>query len=352
MPDRLSIFEVAKQANCSIATVSNVLNNKGRVSAQKRKDIMKIVTAVGYRVNSAGRNLRMKRTEIFGLLFYPSCAEIFGNPFYAEVMGGLERRLTQAGYHLLLAGYEAATSTSPIPDFLRTGKVDGIILLGRFPTEIIRSFSRLKTPLLLLDSNAEWPLDSVVSDGFSGGVQLVRHLAEKGHKRAVMLAYAWEDYNIDLRIQGFRTGLREFGLDEGAHSVIRTSLSHSDLYRDLKARLDGENPPTAIVAVNDTLAVALMSMLQADGYDIPGDISVVGYDDEKIAQTSTPPLTTMRVNRPELGRAGAELILERTSVPKSPVAKIRLPVELVERESVAAPRVLAAAWPDSRPVEE
>ncbi|MEZ0297685.1 MAG: LacI family DNA-binding transcriptional regulator [Candidatus Methylacidiphilales bacterium] len=337
MPERLSIFEVAKQANCSIATVSNVLNNKGRVSAQKRKDILKIVTAVGYRVNSAGRNLRMKRTEIFGLLFYPSCAEIFGNPFYAEVMGGLERRLTQAGYHLLLAGYEAATANSPIPDFLRTGKVDGIILMGRFPTEIIRNFSKLKTPLLLLDSNAEWPLDSVVSDGFSAGVQLVRHLAEKGHKRIVMLAYVWEDYNIDLRIQGFRAGLRELGLEENEGSVIRHAISHVDLYKALKERLDGPNPNTAVVAVNDTLAVTMIRCMQEDGLRVPEDVSVTGYDDEKIAQDMTPPLTTVRVNKPELGRAGAELILERASMPKSPVAKMRLPVDLIERQSVAAP---------------
>jgi LacI family transcriptional regulator len=203
MNRRISIFAVAQKAKCSIATVSNVLNNKGRVGIQRRKMVLRAVEELGYQVSSAGRNLRIRKSEMLGLLFHPSYAQIFKNPFYAEIMEGLEEALTHRGYHLLLAGYRFAAADSPVPDFWVQGKVDGMILPGRFPNQIIQNFCRVSAPLLLLDSNAEWPIDSVISDGFTAEINVVRHLQAQGHRNIIMLAYQMEDYNIDLRVQGF-----------------------------------------------------------------------------------------------------------------------------------------------------
>ncbi len=94
----------------------------------------------------------MQRTETLGLLFYPSCAEVFRNPSYAEVMQGLEERLTKSSYHLLLAGYDASTVATGIPDFLSRGKVDGMILCGAFPRQVVEKFQEMNVPLLLLGS--------------------------------------------------------------------------------------------------------------------------------------------------------------------------------------------------------
>src|SRR5476649_1997600 len=175
MDKRISIFAVAQKAKCSIATVSNVLNNKGRVGPKKRKVVLKAVEELGYQASSAGRNMRIRKSEMLGLLFYPSCSQIFKNPFYAEIMEGLEERLTKEGYHLLLAGYQASVTDSPVPNFLIQGKVDGMILLGRFPGNIIQDFCKVPSPLLLLDSNMEWPIDSIISDGFTAEINVVKH---------------------------------------------------------------------------------------------------------------------------------------------------------------------------------
>ncbi len=336
---RVSIFEVAKHAECSITSVSNVLNNKGRVSKEKRRSVLQAVSALGYRVNSVGRNLRMRRTETLGLLFYPSCAEIFRNPFYAEVMEGFEERLMKTSYHLLLAGYNASTIASGVPDFLNRGKVDGMILLGSFPEEVVQNFHGWKVPLLLLDSNVEGPVDSVVSDGFSGGQQMVRHLVEHGHRRIVMMAYPEETYNINLRIEGFFAGLREKGLSQKG-AVIRTAFSHDDLYADLKERLEGVEPPTALAAVNDTLALAMIQRLTRDGISVPQQLSIVGYNDDQIAADTVPSLSTIRVDKKALGRAGVDLILNRIDGTHRMVTKLRMPVGLVERDSVRT-------WPSS-----
>jgi LacI family transcriptional regulator len=311
MSENTSIFSVAKRANCSIATVSNVLNGKGRVGPKKRQAVLKAVQETGYQPNSVGRSLRIRRTETLGLLFYPSCAQIFRNPFYAEVMEGLEETLLNTGYHLLLAGYEASVRSSEVPDFVQRGKVDGMILLGAFPEKIIHNFCDLSTPLVLLDSNGEWPVDSVVSDGFSAEVKIVSHLAERGHKEIVMLAYAMEDYNIDLRIKGFHAGLQKCGLRVADAAVIRNALAHDDIYKHLKSRLQSSNPPTAVVTVNDTLAIAIMERLKNDGFRIPEQVSIVGYDDNAFSAQASPSLTTVRVDKKRLGEVGADLLLKR-----------------------------------------
>jgi len=336
MNQRISIFEVAKKAKCSIATVSNVLNNKGRVGEAKRREVLRAVQALGYQVSSVGRNLRTRRSEMLGLLFYPSCAQIFKNPFYAEIMEGLEEELTREGYHLLLAGYQVSVADSAIPSFLAQGKVDGMILLGRFPATIIQSFSRVSAPLLLLDSNVEWPIDSVISDGFSAEINVVNYLYSRGHRNIVMLAYDMEDYNIDLRVQGFLEGLAQCGITANAESVVREMLSHDEIYSALRQRLDRPDPPTAIVTINDTLALAMIKRLTDDGIKVPEQLSIVGYDDDNVMVDNRPFLSTVRVNKKELGRNGAELILRRVTSPAAPVVKLRLPVEFVARESVAS----------------
>jgi LacI family transcriptional regulator len=333
---RISIFAVAKRAKCSIATVSNVLNEKGRVGPKKKKEVLRAIRVLGYQVSSVGRNLRTRKSEMLGLLFYPSCAQIFKNPFYAEIMEGLEEELTRERYNLLLAGYQVSVTDLPIPHFLAQGKVDGMILLGRFPASIIQNFCQVSSPLLLLDSNVEWPIDSVISDGFSAEINVVNHLASRGHRNILMLAYDMEDYNIDLRIQGFLAGLAQCGLSSGPRNVIRDFLSHDDIYSALRARMRDASPPTAVVAINDTLAMAMIKRLKADRLSVPRDISFVGYDDDEAMLDGHPFLSTVRVNKKELGRVGAELILKRIASPASPVVKLRLPVEFISRDSVAS----------------
>jgi len=332
MSENVSIFAVAKRAQCSIATVSNVLNRKGRVGAATRKAVLTAVEELGYRPNSMGRSLRIRRTETLGLLFYPSCAQVFRNPFYAEVMEGLEETLLKAGYHLLLAGYEASLRSSEVPSFLQRGKVDGMILLGGFPSKIIHQFCGMNTPLVLLDSNVDWPVDSVVSDGFSSEVKIVDYLVENGHREIVMLAYEMEDYNIELSIKGFLAGLQKHGIEGGEIKVIHHGVAHEEIYQALKKRLGSANPPTAVVTVNDTLAVVIMERLADDGFRVPEQVSIVGYDDDTFSSKAT--LTTIHVDKKKLGEVGAELILQRIEAADRPVAKLALPTELIIRNSV------------------
>lgn len=330
-----SIFQVAALSDCSISTVSNVLNNKGRFSEKTRKAVFQAVAELNYKPDSAGRSLRLKRTETLGLLFYPSCAEIFRNPFYAEVMEGLERTLLTHGYYLLLAGYDQSQADSVAPPFLRQGKVDGVILLGRFPSALLQRFIMFDSPLLLLDSSAEWPLDCIISDGFSAEVDVVSRLYAIGHQRITMVAYSHEDSNIDMRISGFLRGLKQVNLPQNEDSVIRKFTNNEEIYLDLRSKLIGQNPPTAIVAINDTLAMDIMTRLAMDGIKVPQQVSIVGYDDHGASAQCHPSLTTVRVDKIKLGEIGAKMIMDRLKSPESPIVKSILPTEFIARESMA-----------------
>ncbi len=337
MDKRTSIFAVAQRAKCSIATVSNVLNNKGRGRLQEAKDGFTRGRGVGIssqfgRSKPAHPQIGDARPALLSFL----CADL-QKPFYAEIMEGLEEGLVREGYHLLLAGYQVSVADSPVPDFLVQGKVDGMILLGRFPNQIIQNFCKVSSPLLLLDSNVEWAIDSVISDGFTAEINVVNHLVSLGHRNIVMLAYEMEDYNIDLRIQGFLSGLSSASLSGGPSAVIREWLSHDDIYAALLNRLGSPNPPTAVVTVNDTLAMAMIKRLKDDGIRVPEQLSVVGYDDDIVITEGRPFLSTVRVDKRELGRIGAELILKRIASRDSPVVKLRLPTEFILRQSVAPP---------------
>lgn len=332
---RISITDVAHACDCSIATVSLVLNGRGRVSAATKKRVMRVASRLGYMPNSAGRSLRLQRTNTIGLFFYPSCAQLFRNVFYAEVMEGLEQHLGNAGYDLLLCGSDFSRQEARPISLMTQRRVDAAIMLGAFPFKLIERLSSIGLPFLLLDSNLDdLPIDSVTTDGFSAGKMVVDHLHQRGHRRIVMLAYGLDDYNIDMRSRGFIAGLQHHGL-QVQNSLLRNFVENEQGLPILLKRLRSPSPPTAVVCVNDTLAVFMMQRLREAGYKIPENVSFVGYDDDIYARESIPRLTTVAVNKPDLGRTGAECILRRLREPDVPVSKARLPVHLIERESVA-----------------
>lgn len=333
-----SIKEIAKLAGCSIATVSNTLNNKGRISQEVRERVLEICQKHGYMPNSAGRNLRRQQNETIGLLFYPSCSEIFRNIFYAEVMEALESETAKHGFDLLLAGYDNSGSADNPPRFMQQGKVDGVVMLGRFPREDVRRINNYGMPLLQLDNfRNQIRVDYVTSDGFNGCNQAVDALVARGHRRIVFMAYSHEDTNADQREAGFLSAVSANDLPKTLSVSLRNFDDTPGAYKQLKALMESKRPPTAVIAVNDTLAVELQECLQEDGYSIPDDLSIIGFDDDDICQKASPPMSSVRVDKKLLGKTGAQMIIDRINTPKNTPQSVHLPVELVLRNSVSKP---------------
>ncbi|MEY3000648.1 MAG: hypothetical protein RL648_862 [Verrucomicrobiota bacterium] len=333
-----SIKEIAQLAGCSIATVSNTLNNKGRIGQEVRERVLEICRKHGYLPNSAGRNLRRRKMETIGLLYYPSCAAIFRNIFYAEVMEALEATMEANGFDLLLSGFDSSLANGEPPRFIRQGKVDGLILLGGFPRETVRRLLTFPIPLLHLDSHRKQiQIDYVTTDGYRASERIVDHLVALGHRRILFMAHSHEDTNADQREAGFLAAVQRHQLPSTISTSIRDFSTTEDGYPKLRARLSSKRPPTAVVCVNDTLALELMTCVQADGFSVPRDITIFGYNDDEHSRKATPALSTIRVDKVGLGRIGAETIINRIQNPDLPLSSIVLPVELVHRDSEGPP---------------
>ena len=326
--------DIAELLGCSVATVSNAINGRGRMSEEMRRQILGKCAELNFVPNSAGRSLRLQRTDAVGVIYAPSFAELFGNVFYARIMEGLAETFGEAGLDLVLGNRR---DPDGMPSIVRQGKVDALVVLaGVFTLADYEVLRHCPVPLCIVDGYVRsFDADSLTSDGFGGGQQVAEHLYQMGHRRVVMTAYRSPLYNIEQRIAGFFSGLRSCGLDVSeADSLIRVDHD-KEAANELLARLDSKNPPTAVFAVNDTMALNLMDDLEAAGRKVPDDVSVVGFDDDPAAARARPALTTVGLKKRDIGAVSARLVLDRLAHPEKSIVHQVQPVKLVVRESVA-----------------
>jgi LacI family transcriptional regulator len=335
----VTIHDVAQAAGCSITTVSWALNGKGALRPATRERVLEASRRLGYVANSAGRQLRLKRTDTIGLLFPRTATTLFHNVFYADVTAALLDRLAADGLHLLICLYDPLDTAHPVPTVIAQNRLDAAVVLGTAPARFIAALHAHGLPLLLLDTACPGiAADSVTSAGRAGGEAAVAHLAAAGHHRAAMVVAEAEDYNTAERIAGFQSGCRRAGVANAG--VLRKPGQDADaLCAQVLALLAGPTPPTALVTVNDTMAAELVPRLRAAGVGVPGRLSVVSFNDDEHARTCVPPLTTLAIDRAGLGRRGGDLLCARLAEPGGPAVTERMAMRLVERESVAAPAV-------------
>jgi DNA-binding LacI/PurR family transcriptional regulator len=326
--------DIAELLGCSVATVSNAINGRGRMGEEMRQRIIDKCTELNFVPNSAGRSLRLQRTDAVGVIYAPSFAELFGNVFYARIMEGLSETFGEAGLDLVLGNRKDADG---MPSVIRQGKVDALVVLaGVFTAADYEMLRHCPVPLCIVDGCVRsFEADSLTSDGFDGGQQVAEHLYQYGHRKIVMTAYRSPLYNIEQRVAGFFSGLRSCGMEASeADSLIRVD-NDKDAAHELLARLDSADAPTAVFAVNDTMALNLMDALEEAGRKVPDDVSVVGFDDDPVAARARVPMTTVGLKKRDIGVVSAHLVLDRLANPEKPFVHQVQPTRLVVRESVA-----------------
>ena len=266
----MTLRDVAKQMGCSVATVSNAINGRGRMSEERRAEILKRCAELNFVPNSAGRSLRLQRTDAVGVIYAPSFAELFGNVFYARIMEGLAETFGEAGIDLML-GHEA--ESGELPRIVRQGKVDALVVLaGVFEPDTFVGLEECPVPMCLVDTKVDTlRADSLTSDGYGGGRQVAEYFLKQGHRDVVMLAYDAPIYNIAQRIAGFLDGLREGGVDAPEEQLIIRIKDDDEGVEQLVHRLGQEHAPTAVFAVNDTLADHLITGLRTSGFEVPDE---------------------------------------------------------------------------------
>jgi LacI family transcriptional regulator len=337
MNKRPTLNDVAKQANVSIATVSIVVNNyKGgniTISEETRQRVLAAINEIGYVPNLTARSLRTNKTQLLAIM-----VQDLTNPFFPLLVRGAQE-VAESNNYVLLVFDCIQFSAEREKAFLNTvtsRRVDGVIMTNYLSQpEMLAPLLEHKVPIVTI--GAEWPgIDSVALDDIQAVENLVLHLKNKGHTRIAHLAGKENTPPADHRLLGYRQGLEAAGLTFDPTLICRGSFSKQGIEELLAPLFKNPvlQPPSALVAANDVMAVEAMRILKRWGLQIPEDVAVTGFDNIPEAEYLIPSLTTVENCAQVMGKKSAERLLQRLSTDEVlPVERIRLEGEIILRES-------------------
>ncbi|WP_170427203.1 LacI family DNA-binding transcriptional regulator [Ruegeria arenilitoris] len=328
-----TLDDVAKMAGVSTATVSRCLNNPDRVVEATRQRVQTAVDALGYTPNFAARVMAAKRSFTIGAII-----PTMENAIFARGLQAFQEELHQRGYTLLVSSsaYRPEIEEEQIRTLIARG-ADGLLLIGhdRDP-KIYDYLNQRKIPVLSAWSYApEAPVPSVGFDNRAAMFELARHVIQLGHKRIGVISGIVEGNDrARMRVEGIRDAVNKLGAE--ALALIETPYeieNGASAFRDLMQR---ERPPTAILCGNDVLAVGALRQAQEMGLDVPGDVSITGFDDIELARIVSPALTTVHVPHREMGRKAAQQLIEMVENQTDAEGE-QLATHIVNRPSLGKP---------------
>lgn len=333
--DRITIEDIAREANVSYATVSRVVNNKGYVSEETRRRVNEVVARTGYIANRQARGLAGGRSNVVGLV-----VPDLDTSYIGEIIRGIDSELAAATYDLML--YTTRHRKHRENAFVATltaGLSDGLLLvLPSDPGTNLASFRQRNFPCVLIDHRGSDESGPVVgATNFQGGYDATRYLLDLGHRRIGIITGTLTMGCAVDRLRGYESALADCGVPVDS-DLVRIGDFHQPLaYSRTRELLDLPNPPTAIFASNDVSAFGAMEAIRDSGRRIATDISVVGFDDIPAAAMVNPPLTTVRQPLFEMGASATRMLLDLIGNPTHEGERLNLPTALVIRESCRPP---------------
>lgn len=336
-----SIVEIiAKELNISTASVSRALNDRPGVGEDLRSRILDKAREMNYAPSSTARGLATSRTFALGFFIHEKPGlPAHNDPFYGEIMRGVEQALAPSDYHLTFA-----TITDDIlnnPDrfrFTRQRRIDGMILAGPdISPNFVLAINRLNIPVVLVDNQLEYSqAHTISSDDEGGAYRATRHLIELGHQKIGILSGPTHWPSNRRRVQGYWRALDEAGLSK---PTVYADLTTIESGQGAFERLYSMSPDiTAICAVNDSMAIGAIRAARILGLKTPDDLSVVGFDDIDWAAHNDPPLTTMHIPMRQMGTEAARRLLALVADTSLAPTDLTISVILKERASTARPK--------------
>jgi LacI family transcriptional regulator len=332
----VTIWQVAREAGVSVATVSRALNNKGPVGEATRRRVQEVAARLRYVPHGTARSLITRTTNTIGVLLPDMHGE-----FFSELIRGIDVAARRRGYHLLVSG--SHSDRAEMEAMLRTtrGRVDGLIVMSpELDAEALADNLPETTPVVLLSRPVPGSRCASISvDNYGGALAMTRYLRAAGYRRIAFVRGPVGNHDAEERLRGYR-----HGLGTAAEILIDGDFSEQAGYQAGRTILAMEPRPDAVFAANDGMAIGVLAAVRDGGLDVPGDLAITGFDDIPIARYLSPALTTVHVSIDELGsRALQRLLRAIDSTGRRTHRRETLPATLVVRESCGSRNVGKAA---------
>ena len=332
-----TLKDVAKYVGLSVSTVSNILSSEdSRYNEKTKKRVLEAAKKLDYQPSRAARAMKGQKTKVIGVLV-PDLA----NSYFPDIIYGIEHEADKKGYQVFLCQtYFNIEDEARKISLLRQHRVDGFILFptpfSRYNKNAFEKLKRAKMPVVCVDSKVDnIKFDFVGTKDYEGAKIAVSHLLNLGHKKILCLSFGDESDVRHERLRGYKDALKKAKTKFDKKLIMAAPWEADAPADELLALLGRRNSPTAIFAMSDLLAVWAYRNLKKAGYDIPKNISVIGFGDLHEGKFLDTPLTTVAQNKEEMGRKAVELLLERISKPSSRRKEILMKTELVERRTCA-----------------
>ncbi|CAM3557988.1 catabolite control protein A [Hydrogenibacillus schlegelii] len=326
----VTIYDVAREAGVSMATVSRVINGSANVKPSTRKKVLRVIEELGYRPNAVARGLASKKTTTIGVIL-PDISSVF----FAELARGIEDIATMYHYNIILTNSDQNIDKElKLIGNLLEKQVDGLLFLGSQVTEEHRRLFKSPVPVVLVatqDPKGELP--SVHIDVRQAAYDAVSYLLKKGHRRIAFLSDRLSTSLGRGRYEGYRQALAEGGVEVDETLIVEVPPHYEAALKGMKTVLALQPRPTAIFAASDELAIAAVHAVQDAGLSVPDDVEVIGFDNTRIAQMVRPMLTSVVQPMYDIGAVAMRLLTKLIQNEDVPTKTVVLPHRIEFRQS-------------------
>ena len=331
-----TLQDIAEKTGVSVSTVSRVLHdtsNKYKIGKETRSKVEHTAKSLGYRVNALARGLRVQKTDEVGII-----VPDISNPFFSAVIKSLASELRKKGYSIIVydSDEDIVIERSSIKSLLEK-QVDGMLIAS-----VGQDFSHIQKicdadiPLVMLDRYfEELNVDSISVDNMKGSLLAVNHLIKEGHRRIAFIQGLPGTYANETRLLGYKSALRHAGISIDEELIVGDDFRAFNGYLKTKLLLNLSNPPTAIFTAGDLIALGTLEACRENKVNIPGDLSLVTFDDPVFASYLSPALSAIEQPITKMAEMAVSILCDRIKNPYEIRRKILLEPKLNIRSSVS-----------------
>jgi len=329
-----TILDVAVLANVSKATVSRAFSSPDKVNPDTRKRIMEAARRLQYQPNALARAMITKQSGNFAFIIYGEQAPVITNPFYGEILESVVNTTVEMNRSMFIVSDDKIRTEAA--SLVLQKQVDGIIFASQPNSEMLLRSSEKGIPHVLINHMTDLTESySLLCDDYGGMKQAVDHLAELGHRRIGFLNGYFTEFIKQRRYQGFVQAMAQNNLRFDPDIAATGGISVQEAIESTKSLLLRENPPTAVICANDTIAVGAMKAVSRMGLRVPEDFSVIGFDDSSFCTMSEPELTSIRIDKQRMGQLAVECLVAQIEKRDWLYPTITMETNIIVRDSTA-----------------